>query len=224
MKTIVIDQPFRVAQRLRELSLNPKVMLEILETMVSARRSWTPNDVAGAGGTRAYLDGTRRAREVCAPLGWLRDSEGNLESMVNEQEGLRVVVCNANENAGVADLNASNRNPKGPATEQVVALNSEQATFFELLEEVDAQNMPHFESEKRPGGLTTWYLFVFADDETYRAELSCPITVEAGYLANCRERIILVRDGDNDNNLRPRRTVSPEGDSEFAITVTRKSA
>lgn len=224
MKTVITSQSEQVVKRIKELSLTPEAILEIIIAMVAAKRSWTHNDVAGAGGTRAYLDGTRRARDVGTALGWVKNTEGNLESMVQHEMNLRFVVCNANECAGVADLNASNRNPKGPATEQVVAANNEQFMFQGLLDQVDAENIVRFASQPQPDGLMTWYLFIYADDDTYRAELSCPASVEGGFLANCHERIILVRDGDNDNNLRPRRTAPPDSDDVFEITVTRKQA
>lgn len=223
MKTVITSTPEAVAFRLEEIGLAAAPVQEIIDIMVDAKRSATANDVAGAGGTRAYLDGTRRDREVGAPFGWVKDSRGNLESMIHDENSMRLVVCNGDEDTGVVGGMASNRNPKGPATEQIVAENSEQFTFESLLEAAKSVSPKQIMELSRPDGFTTWYLFVYADADTYRAELSCPVSVQGGYLAESRERIILVRGGDDDNNLRPR-VVAPEPDTGFEIIVTRKTA
>jgi len=222
MNTIVVDQPNFVQKRLKEMSFEPEGLQEVIDTMVSAQRNCTPNDVRGAGGSRAYQDGTCRIRDISGPHGWVPNRDGNLESMIHMEKALRVVVCNSNPGAGLPTMDASNRNPKGPATEQVVSENLEQAEFDGLLNEVE--NIISF-TPARPDGFATWYLFVWVDDDTYRAELSWPVSIEGGHLKNFRERIILVRDGDGDNNLGTRE-IGPSGDSDLdlEITVTRKEA
>lgn len=221
METIIFDQPNEVRKRLRELSLNPDGLLEAIDTMVAAHRNITPNDILGVGGSRAYQDGTCRVRDVSGDFGWIPAREGNLESMIHKDKRLRVVVCNSNPGAGLANMAASNRNPKGPATEHIVAENLVQAELEGLLNELE--NVVPFKDAPRPDGFATWYLFVWTDDDTYRAELSWPVNVEGGHLKNFIERIILVRDGDNDNNLRQRK-VALDTDSALEITVTRKQA
>ncbi len=220
MNTSIVQAPEAVHHRLDELGFPATACQETIDAMVAAQRSWTTNDVMGAGGTRAYLDGTRRARDVGQSFGWEVNREAGLEAISHPELKIRIAVCNSTANACFVDSAPSNRNPKGPATEVVIARNNEQLQFMDLLEEASIDKF-------KPGGtdgFTTWYLFVYATADTYKAELSCPLQVEGGHFGKFAQRIFLVRDGDNDNNLQIRTPLAPCPEHAFDVIVTRKHA
>ena len=75
-----------------------------------------------------------------------------------------------------------------------------------------------------PGAYVSWYICVYNEGDEVRAELSCPVEVEFGYVKDFHERIILVGpDGPHGASVRRR---GPDDDfgsaSEIDITVTRR--
>jgi len=162
----------------------------------------------------AWMEGTRRLREIFLSLGWERNDDFRVYSV--SKGSIRIAVCNTNDGTGMEFQQPKNRNKKGPGTDLAVSLN--QGVFSVILEE--AMNIVPPSSS--PEGISYWYLCVFCEDETVRAELSCPLEFENGFFTSFRDRIILI--GGDDNNLITRRSQNPDGDSDYGIVVTRKQA
>lgn len=189
-------------------------LMEVVSCMVGARNSCTFNDVPAARGTRAYLDGTRRLREIGLKYeGWEINDDFGIGSIVNEERGLKIVVCNTNEGTGCEDSHPENRNKKGAATSYAV---SDQLLLGNILNEA-VTDKPVSEGQK----LKLWVLAVYCDDhDEVRAELACPNSLVNGFFGAFEERIILQGPGEGAFQAV---SLEPEGDSGFEITVTRKA-
>ena len=208
-----ISHPIQVRNSLTELGVKQEQLQEVIDSMVVARRSATLNHPPGAGGWMSWSEGTRRLREIFLPLGWDRNDDFRVSSI--SKGNIRIAVCNTDAGTGLELHQPQNRNKKGAGTDLAVSMN--QGVFPIILEE--SRVIP---LSAAPKGITYWYLCVFCEGETVRAELSCPLEFENGFFTSFRERIILI--GGEGNNPITRRSQNPDGDSDFDIVVTRKQA
>jgi hypothetical protein len=216
MKPKLLVEPIEVVNRLHELGWTRESLMEVVSCMVSARNSCTENDPPSAPGWKSWCDGTRRLREIGTMLGWERSDDDHISSIYDAKRRIKIAVCNTDDGTGREIGQPQNRSKKGAATDRAVSKN--QGVFNTVLEE--AMNVVQLTEPS--GGLVYWYLCVFCEGESIRAELSCPSECEGGFFKAFRERIILTG-GDNDDGIRRRRE-SPDGDSGFEINVTRKQA
>ncbi|MDQ8184256.1 hypothetical protein [Pelagicoccus sp. SDUM812002] len=216
MEALIIDNPEEANNRLNELGLSEKDLIDIAMAMVGAKRDTTKNDVAGAGGLRSWMDGTRRAREILTMQGWKRDRTAQVESVANKQLGIRLIVCNTDASTGLPNSIPQNSSKKGTGTQSNV--NCNQQNFFSQL---------GFENQASAGSeFVTWYLCVYGGKETMRAELSCPTVMANGYFVEFRERIILSGENDDFNGTKTgRKPVAPTSTpvQEYDISVVRKT-
>lgn len=219
MKSSIFARPIEVANKLDTVfGLSQAHLMEVVERMVAARNSCTDNDPPSAPGWKSWCDGTRRLREVARPLGWDKDEDGHISSVYDKERNIKIAVCNTDDGTGLKDGQPQNRSRKGAATDRAVSGN--QLTFDEKLE--GTTNVIQMTAQSS-GGLVYWYLCVFCEGETVRAEISCPSFCENGFFKGFQERIILMgADGDG-GGVRLRRG-DPDDGSEFDIPVIRKKA
>jgi len=216
MEALTIDNPEEANNRLNELGLSEKDLHDIAMAMVGAKQGSTKNDVAGAGGLRSWMDGTRRAREILTLQGWKRDRTAQVESVANKELGIRLIVCNTDANTGLPNCIPQNSSKKGNGTQSNV--NCNQQNFFSQL---------GYDNHASAGGeFVTWYLCVYSSKETMRSELSCPTVMANGYFVEFSERIIL--SGGNDDFNQPktgRKPITPPSTpvQEYDIPVVRKT-
>jgi hypothetical protein len=202
----VIAERFEVASRLERFDTNHDELLAIVELSVRARGDATPDDPASAAGWFAYSYGTRGLRNLFLAKGWELRRTDNIESVYNPNTGDKIVFQNA-ERAGdlLRDPIAISR--KGPASARAVDLGQ-----GELWPEIR-------KAEVREIAAPHWYLFVQADGEDVRAELSFPKAIENEKFDGFDDRIILLQKGEwqgidlNDND---------EPNLDFDVNVTRK--
>jgi len=220
MRTILLKEPFRVANRLEQLGLAKEQLLDVVDAMVLARNSCTANDPPAAPGWSAWRDGTRRLREVFCPLGWEKDDADMISSISHKDKGVKIAVSNTDEATGVENQTPQNRSPKGSATDRVIYEN--QAIFTDIIEST-TNVIPMSAPGLGEIGMVHWYLCVFCDGEIVRAELSCPAKCASGYFTGFYERIMLLTDHDENRGI----AIRPDGpieDSGFEVPVTRKKA
>jgi hypothetical protein len=208
-----IFHPLEVRNSLSKFGATQEQFLEIVDAMVGARRSATLNHPPGAGAWMSWSEGTCRMREIFGPLGWDRNDDFHIPSIT--KEGIRIAVCNTDEGTGLLLSQPQNRNRKGAGTDLAISVN--QGVFASILEESKGTR-----ASESSESFTSWFLCVYCEGDTVRAELSCPLVLEDGYFQSFRERIILI--GGDDNNLVPRRSQNPDGDLDYEIVVTRKQA
>lgn len=211
--------PIEVTNRLGELHLKRESLIEIVEAMVRAKAECTDNDPIGSQGWSAYRMGTRRLREVTlVEDGWEKDDTDQIASVLNRQLGIRVAVSNTDDGTGIdGEREPQNRSKKGAATDR--AVQSNQLSFMDVLDR-SLNVIPLDRLRQKPRSILTYYVCVYSEGDEYRAELACPIGVEAGYFTGFVERIFLVGD-DSEGGPAKRRRTGPD-EPEFDIPVTRK--
>lgn len=208
--------PVEVQSRLEQLGIPRAGLFEVIERAVSARRNATPNHPPGSGGWMAWSEGTCRLREEFLPLGWDKNEESRISSV--SKGSVRIALCNTDDGTGLPSALPMNRSKKGAGTDYIVSAN--QGVFEALWEE--ASNV--IQIPAAAGGTVYWYLCVYCEGETVRAELACPSECENGYFKGLQERIILIgADEDDGGGVRSRPDVTGAG-PDFEILVTRKQA
>ena len=217
MKSILIQNPIEVVNRLDALGWKREGLTEVIERMVTARNSCTPNHPLGSAGWMAWAEGTCRLRDIgCSLPGWEKNDDDHIPSIYHEERKIKIAACNTDDGTGLENRQPQNRNKKGAAMDRAVFIN--QLKFEDILE--GAANVIQLSDQL--GGVVYWYLCVFCEGDVVRAELSCPSVCEGGFFTAFRERIILIGEGgDDDRGIRVRRS-GPDGDSDFEISVTRK--
>jgi len=219
MPAAILINPVEVDNRLATLGWTREELIEVVGAMVAARNSCTDNDPSSAPGWMAWKEGTRRLREIGRPKGLQKDEESHLPSLIDLRRRLRFAVSNTDDGTGVEFRIPQNRSKKGPATDRLV--DSNQASLFdgiEFSEKVVALKPGAIE----PGGVVAWYLCVYSEGDEVRAELSCPLSVEAGFFSDFYERIVLVGPDDGWGGVKVRRDQPDDHGSEFDIPVSRK--
>ena len=159
--------------------------IDIVKEAVRARAACTDDHAKSAPGYHAWDAGTARLRQVFRPEGWQRGDHNGIETIVSHDFKRMVAVMNTD--AGTADHTRSprNRTSKGPACEQIVDLNN-QLEMFKRHEMTRLRKSPY----------SLWYLCIFDDGKSVRAELSTPIEFSAGYVIGFSERIFILESGD----------------------------
>lgn len=183
--------------------------ISVVKAMVAARAGCTVNNAKSSPGFYAWDGGIRRSREIFGKEGWMNGDDDGIETIVNHDFKRRVTVMNTD--AGTADKSRTprNRTPKGPATEKVVDLNDQ----IEMFKRKETGAFPEDDFE-------LWYLCVFDNGRTVRAELSRPVEFKSNYFVKFSERIFILEDGDWEKVA----IASPSGDADpgLKIDVRRK--
>lgn len=223
MRPSIISNPIEVANELERIGLTVEQVLEIVHAMAGAKADTTENDPPGAAGWSSWRMGIRRSREVTIHdkrhPDWERDETGQVSSVVNRKLGVRLLVSNTDDGTGMLseDRYPQNRSKKGAATDRIVQTN--QGSLFEWLDE--SSNVVAFPTSGDTAlGMVSWYVCVFAVGDEVRAEVSCPIGIEAGFFTGFSKRIIIVGEGGSIDPIG--RSKPDDGDGEFDIPVSRK--
>ncbi len=196
-----------VEERLSGFGTTRNEILEIVLAAVAARNESVRNDPNTAAGLLSWIYGTRRLREIFLPKGWKLDRDNGLESVVNEDSGIKIVFQNAS--CAADPLHAPRAlSRKGPGSARAVDLG--QYFLFPTDEPVENNNA------------TIWYLFVYIDGDDIRAEFSCPRSIENDQFKGFHERIFLLEKGELDE-------IQLEDDenataSDFEVSVTRRES
>lgn len=221
MPTKIIANFIEVGNRLQELGTKREWLLDVAEAMAAASNECTENDPSGAHGWRSWQMGTRRNREIhCGQDGWIKDDTDQIPSILNEEIGIKIVVCNTDDGTCIQGREPQNRSRKGPATERLVESN--QADLFpdEHIPHPDSVVVP-FSEERRGPGILTYMLCVYQEQDELRVELSCVISASGGYFAKFDERIFIIG-GDAGPADPIKRKDSDDDGSDFDIPVKRK--
>lgn len=180
---LVVKDAVEVGNRLDAFGVTRDELLTVVSAAVGARRSASVMAPASAGGQLAYIRGTEQLRLVFLPKDWELTRTDNIEAVYHAASGLKIIYQNA-DRAGdpVADPLASSKKGNGSAR----AVENGQGDLFpetvvEAFREMNA---------------ASWYLFVYANGDDVRAELSFPKAIEDDQFKGFNERILLVEKDD----------------------------
>lgn len=203
----VLAHNHEVVPRLAQLGLRRDLLLDVVRAAVGGRRSATAFHPLSAGGLLSWIEGTGHMRRVFVSQGWEICRRDNIESIFHPVYGIKVVFQNA-ERAGDALFDPVAVSRKGAGSARAIELGQ-----FEFWPEM---------REKEVAEVTapTWVLFVFADGDDVRAELSCPIAIHDDQFDGFHERIILVEKGGWDSTVPF--IDEDEPPAEYDVTVSRK--
>lgn len=203
----VLAEDYEVVPRLAQLGLRRDFLLDVVRAAVGGRRSSTAFHPLSAGGLLSWIEGTAHLRRVFVPQGWEICRRDNIESIFHPEYGIKVVFQNA-ERAGDPLFDPVAVSRKGAGSARAIELGQ-----FELWPEVR-------EKEIAEEAAPTWVLFVFADGDDVRAELSCPMAINEDQFDGFHERILLVEKGGWDST--EPFTDEDEPSAEYDVTVSRK--
>ena len=206
MAVIVFQEEFEVLPRLTALGVTKSELLDVVRAAVGARRDATPFHPASAGGLYAWIEGTRRLRAIYVPQGWEIDRTDNIESIFSPGIGIKIIY----QSAGRA----------GDPLRDPLAVSRKGAGSARAVELAQGELWPEIRTtELRKVNAASWYLFVYADGDDVRAELSFPISIADDQFCGFNERIILVQNGEWLGI-----DITPEDADllDFEVSVTRK--
>lgn len=203
----VLAEDYEVVPRLAQLGLRRDLLLDVVRAAVGGRRSSTAFHPLSAGGLQSWIEGTAHLRRIFVPQGWEISRRDNIESIFHSEYGIKVVFQNA-ERAGDRLFDPVAVSRKGAGSARAIELGQ-----FELWPEI---------REKEVAEVTapTWVLFVFADGDDVRAELSCPMAINEDQFDGFHERILLV-EKDGWDSTEPY-IEEDEPPAEYDVTVSRK--
>ncbi|MEN3977198.1 hypothetical protein [Emcibacter sp. SYSU 3D8] len=203
----VLAQEIEILPRLAHLGLSKAALLDVVRAAVGSRRNTTPFHPLSAGGQLSWIEGTAHLRRVFVPQGWEICRRDNIESIFNEAVGIKVIFQNA-DRAGDPLRDPIATSKKGAGSARAVELGQ-----YDLFPEDKARE--DVEITAAP-----WVLFVYADGDDVRAELSCPIAINDERYDGFHERILLVQKGEWDGP----NPLADDGEPpvDYEVTISRK--
>jgi hypothetical protein len=203
----VLAEDHVVVTRLTQLGLRRDYLLEVVRAAVGARRNATAFHPLSTGGQNSWSEGTAQLRRIFVPQGWEICRRDNIESIFHPEYGIKVIFQNA-ERAGDPLRDPAAVSRKGAGSARAIELGQ-----YELWPDLKRKEVAELTAP-------TWVLFVFAEGDDVRAELSCPVAISEDQFDGFHERIILVEKGGWDS-------MEPVSDAdeppvEYDVSVTRK--
>lgn len=203
----VLAEDYEIVPRLAQLGLRRDLLLDVVGASVGGRRNATGFHPLSAGGLLSWIEGTGQLRRIFLPLGWEVCRRDNIESIFNPEFGIKVVFQNA-ERAGDPLLDPVATSKKGAGSARAIELGQ-----YELWPDDKVKEVIEITA-------TTWVLFVYADGDDVRAELSCPKAINEEQFDGFHERILLVDKGGWGATV----PLVDDGEppAEYKVSVTRK--
>ena len=208
----IVSEDWEIESRLRdEFDASKEEVIEIVRAAVGARRDAIDDDPVNAPGLLSYIFGTRAIRTIFRSKGWKISRLDNIEATYDPVRRAKIVFQNADH---AADLQRKPKavSDKGPTAERAVK-NGQMALFPDMQKEQEEAEIA--------ATAAVWYLFVSADGDDVRAELSCPDVIEGGQFKDFHERIFILQPGEW-SRLEVVDDGASAAEQEFEINVTRK--
>lgn len=204
---VIVSAEWQVKQELRALGLTPEIVRNVAIASAGARTDAMPIDPCSAPGIFAYIHGVRNIRRQLLPNGWKISRVGNVESTVNYELGVQLCFQSVDRACGDKDPEAISA--KGAGSRRLV--HDGQLELF--------RNSPG--SRTFGSTPTVWMVCVSSDDDTVRAEVSCPASFEGGQFDGFVRRLFVV---DESFGPQPGKAKNPEDDDDldFDVPVTKK--
>jgi hypothetical protein len=203
----VLAEDYEIIPRLAQLGLRRDLLLDVVEAAVGGRRNATGFHPLSAGGLLSWIQGTGQLRRIFLPRGWEICRRDNIESILNRDQGIKVVFQNA-ERAGDTLFDPIAASKKGAGSARAIELGQ-----YELWPEIKEREVAEVTA-------TTWVLFVYVDGDDVRAELSCPMAINEEQFDGFHERILLVEKGGWGKGVQVAEDDEPP--AEYVVPVSRK--
>ncbi|HRK98461.1 MAG TPA: hypothetical protein PLE43_08315 [Alphaproteobacteria bacterium] len=196
-----------VESRLYEFGATKDSLLKIIHAAAGGRNLAVANDPKTAGGQFAYIYGTRALRDVFLSLGWKKDRHDNIESVVNPDNGIKIIFQNVDIAADTL------RAPK--------AISGKGAASARIIDFAQPNLFPEFnDEEEQKANQSVWFFCVSVNGDDVRAELSRPYSLEGGQFSDFIERIFILQNNDwEELNI----TIEDDTDlQDFEVNISRK--
>ncbi|MET0049965.1 MAG: hypothetical protein ABW095_02665 [Candidatus Thiodiazotropha sp.] len=180
--TAIVQNEVEVDQALSSVGLTKEFVVRVARAAAAARAESLPVDPVSAPGMNSYIHGVRHIRlGLLTQDGWRINRSGNVESTVNDDLGVQICFQNVVNACDIAhDPQAISR--KGTAARQLVA--EGQGDLFDV---------PSTRATTKYGrSPTVWIICVQADDQSLKAEVSCPKTFEGSQFEEFHQRIFVL--------------------------------
>lgn len=173
----------RSESRLIELfGLSEASIQEVVMEGYRARTACSGHHPRTYPGLAQWAETVRALRDKTAPLGWSTSDENNFPLCLHPAANLAIVVQTGDRETGTSGI-PSNRAPKGANTEDAVAVNQRQLSFFD--------DIPDFAVLERVAETTIlWVLLYHVAANEVRFELSLPSLMTGGKIRGWKERIV----------------------------------
>ena|ERR1700733_2683226 len=204
---VMITAPWQVDQMLRDIGLTRAIVREVALAAGGARAEALAVDPSGTPGMLSYIHGVRTTRLKMLPLKWKVAREGHVESTVNHK--LDIQLCFQNVDRACSDREPQAISGKGSSSRELVK--SGQMDLFDAGEKTAAQ------SGRAP---TVWLICVSAENDSIRAEVSCPKVFEGNQFEGFVRRLFVVNE-----SIAPKPTLrddSDDGDLDLDVPVSKK--
>ena len=180
---LVLAEENEIVPRLEQLGLNKALLLEVIRASVGARRNATPFHPVTTAGYNAWSEGTDHLRRILVSVGWHMSDKDNIPSIYNPATETKIIFQNA-DRAGDPLFDPIAASRKGAGAARAV----EQAQY-DLFPETQKKQIEESRTQ-------LWCLFVMADGDDVRAEISRPVAINDEQYDEFHERILLVQYGE----------------------------
>lgn len=178
--------PRDVREALQKIGVTLEILQEAVEAGYVARMSRTQNDAPNAGGLYQWNETVRTLREKLAAIGWERDDDGGLPTVINQYGTIAICVSSGDDNTGTG-VTPSTKYHKGPRTVGLVESNAQ--IEFPFIVELQRARV---KANRDANSVATWTLLFHLAPKEIRSELSLPVSIDdGGQISGWKERIIL---------------------------------
>lgn len=204
----IIDDPFKVEARLRDLhpDLNVTLFRNAINGGLSGRNDVTRASAPTAAGIQQWLKTVEDVRTLLAALQWHLHEQQNCPFISSPDRAISIVVMTGNSETGKDGFDdPTNQAEKGAVAEHFVQENLKQLELF---------NQESFKLAKRSQKTTQVWALLYHYDKTrkeVRFELSLPTNFSRRKITRWGERLILggVPNNPNDFTVREDKPNAP---------------
>lgn len=181
-KTRILEGPLAAA-RLSELGLREEILVQAVHAAEMDRRGCSIFEPSSAPGYKSWAAAVGTLGELLVPTGWIKEETRGLPRVVNPRNGIAIAVVHGDEGVGLLNGHPKSKQPRGEQSISLIEINQLQLTLpFPGLQ----PPTPAVHEQ------LTYWLLIFSDTETVRAELSLAVGLsEDGRLAVWEERILV---------------------------------
>ena len=214
MEEAVWSNPREVRAALSRLGLTVEPLLDAVRGGYLARISRTENDAPNAAGLYQWNQTLRMLREHLVAIGWDRNNEKGLATVVNPMRVSRSVFRPGTRTPAIRPIFQAPSTRRALCTAFFVASNAQTELFPELIAPV----RPSYDGS----AISTWALLFYTDFREIKSELSLPVFMDgSGQISGWKERIILPTiplDGDGN-----KKTIEPDFGPAVDIDIRRRA-
>lgn len=168
--------------RLHELGLTEETLARTVQVAELERRGCSSLEPSNSPGFKAWAAAVRTLGEQMIPDGWIKRESRGLTTVANPESLVAVAVVHGDDGTGLDYRTPKSKRARGAQSALFIRSNRRQLNLF-----VEESFVPLPADDE----YTTWWLLIYSDGDSTRAELSLPVGMdEAGHLNEFEERIL----------------------------------